>query len=450
VKQDLEMKGNTLAIVLLVVGLVVGAGAGYFLAPKGTTDGGDGGDGGDGDGGPIIEYKAPLEGVTIQIGDIESTTSGLETNTPLFQDVIKPDINEYLEILGLDTEVQFLIDDANSQPAIHLEKVQGFKSMDINVFIGGGWSSMASSALSYCNDNDMLMWSRSSTSPTLALEGDNLYRMCPDDTIQAPAIAEMLRSHAIDAIILFYRGDAWADGIVNILDPVYTSKGGVILERVRYAGESTEFSNYLQTIENIAQEAVAEYGAEHVGIELIAFQESAVIATQAQDYPTIYNDIVWFGSDGTALTTQLHDDAPSQTVQLKIHSTYAAPAESEKFKRLYDIYYGLVSIPFGYYSACGYDIGWVLVESMHESQSLDALDLIPLQATTANNNFGASGWNRLNSAGDRYGSQYQIWSLRENADAPGGYEFYVSGLYDDVSDSVTWYLGEMDYVPPTP
>ena len=30
---EMEMKDNTLAIVLLVVGLVIGAGAGYFLAP---------------------------------------------------------------------------------------------------------------------------------------------------------------------------------------------------------------------------------------------------------------------------------------------------------------------------------------------------------------------------------------------------------------------------------
>lgn len=40
VKQDLEMKGNTLAIVLLAVRLVVGAGARYFLAH--SRDGGDG------------------------------------------------------------------------------------------------------------------------------------------------------------------------------------------------------------------------------------------------------------------------------------------------------------------------------------------------------------------------------------------------------------------------
>jgi len=39
----LEMKGNTLAIVLLVVGLVVGAGGMYVMSP--SSDGGNAGDG---------------------------------------------------------------------------------------------------------------------------------------------------------------------------------------------------------------------------------------------------------------------------------------------------------------------------------------------------------------------------------------------------------------------
>jgi branched-chain amino acid transport system substrate-binding protein len=131
---------------------------------------------------------------------------------------------------------------------------------------------------------------------------------------------------------------------------------------------------------------------------------------------------------------------------LKIHSTFAAPAESVKFNDLYARYYALVSQPFGYYSACSYDIGWVLTESITNSQSLDATVLIPIQHDTAFNNFGASGWNRLNEAGDRYGSNYQIWSYKYD----GGVVIpYVSGLYDGISGQVTWYTAEMGYVPPT-
>jgi branched-chain amino acid transport system substrate-binding protein len=434
----LEMKGNTLAIVLLVVGLVVGAGAGYFLAPSG--DGGDGGDGG-----TVTVEVAPLEGKNIQLGYISSTTVGLETTVPLVDEILTPDYNAYLAKLGMDTTMEYLIDDATGQAAVHLEKVQGYKSMDINVFIGGGWSSQAQAALSYCNDNDMLMWSSSSTSPLLAIADDNLLRMCPDDTIQAPAIAEMLVSHGIHAIILIYRGDAWADGIYNYLEPAYTQSGGVIVEKIRYAGEATEFSNYLQTAEGIAVSAVAEYGAEHVGVEIISFAEFVVMMTQAQDYPTLY-DLVWFGSDGTTLSQQACDDSPVQVEHLKVHSTFAAPAESSKFNDLYDRYYALVSQPFGYYSACSYDIGWVLTESIMNSQSLDATVLIPIQHDTAFNNFGARGWTQLNAAGDRYGSNYQIWSYHYVGDVV---KPYVSGLYDGITGKVTWYLDAIGYVPPS-
>jgi branched-chain amino acid transport system substrate-binding protein len=423
--------------VLLVVGLVVGAGAGYFMAPSG--DGGDGGDGGE----TITVIQAPLEGVNIQLGYISSTTVGLETTVPLVEEILTPDYNAYMEKLGMDTTIEFLIDDATGQAAVHLEKVQGYKSMDINVFIGGGWSSQAQAALSYCNDNDMLMWSSSSTSPLLGIADDNLYRMCPTDLIQAPAIAEMLWSHGIKAIILIQRGDAWADGIYNYLEPAYTDKGGVIIERIRYAGEATEFANYLQTAEDLAKDAVAEYGADAVGVEIISFAEFVVMMTQAEDFPTIY-DLTWFGSDGTTLSQQAADDAPEQVVHLRVHSTFAAPAESEKFNDLYDRYYALVSQPFGYYSACSYDIGWVLTESINNAQSLDATVLIPIQHDTAFNNFGASGWNRLNEDGDRYGSNYQIWSYKYDGDVVIS---YVSGLFDGITGQVTWYTDAMGYIP---
>jgi branched-chain amino acid transport system substrate-binding protein len=432
------MKGNTLAIVLLIVGLVVGAGGMYVMSP---ADAGNG----DGDGipGSVTVDKIPLEGQTIRIGYISSTTAGLETATPLVEDIMQVDYNEYLEILGYDVEIEYLIDDATGQAAVHLEKVQGFKSMDVNVFIGGLWSSQAQAALSYTNDNDMLMWSTSSTSPLLAISEDNLYRMCPTDLVQAPAIAAMLKSQGVEAIILIYRGDAWADGIVTYFEPNFVDNGGVILEKIRYAGESTEFSNYLQIAENIAKDAVAEYGEGKVAIELIAFAEFVTMVTQVEDYPTLYS-LPWFGSDGTVLSQQAIDDAPRQSEHLKLYSTYAAPAESEVFANLYDRYFALVSQPFGYYSACSYDVGWILTSTILESQSVDAVDLIPLQTPAAYRQWGASGWNRLNEDGDRYASNYQIWGYGDLGD---GVQNVVYGMYDSTLDMVTWEVDLLGYTP---
>ena len=430
----MEMKGNTLAIVLLVVGLVVGGGVGYFAAPKETAPG---------ETITVTVEKAPLTGKTIQIGYISSTTTGLETAVPHVQQMMVPDYNAYAAKLGYDVDFAYLIDDATSQGAVHLEKVQGFKSMGINIYIGGGWSSQASAALSYTNDNNMLMWSASSTTPLLAIADDNLYRMCPDDTVQAPAISRMIQSMGVKYLVVIQRGDAWADGIWNFMAPHFEANGGVILERIRYAGEATEFANYLQAAEDKLAPAVAQYGVDKCGIDIISFEESVTMVTQAQDFPTVYG-VKWFGSDGTALTQQFIDDAPTQSSHLHIYSTLAAPAETQKFKDLYDKYFALVARPYGYYTATAYDIGWVLTESILTAQSTDALDVIPLQMTTSNNNFGASGWNQLNEYGDRAVSNYQIWGY---GDIGSGVQNVVYGLYDFLADGVTWNTEDLGFIP---
>ena len=209
----MENTNMTIVAAVLVVGLLVGAGVGYYMAPSGA------GDSGDGETTTVTVEKNPLTGKTIQIGNIVASTAGLESAVPQYEEIIAGDINEYLAKLNYDIDLEFLIDTADGQAAIHLEKVQSFKSMDISVFIGGGWSSQAQAALSYVNDNDMLMISSSSTSPLLAIENDRLFRTCPTDLVQAPALAEMWSSWGAEAILIVQRGDSWANGIYNVLIP---------------------------------------------------------------------------------------------------------------------------------------------------------------------------------------------------------------------------------------
>ena len=114
------------------------------------------------------------------------------------------------------------------------------------------------------------------------------------------------------------------------------------------------------------------------------------------------------------------------------------------FTGLYDRYYDLVSQPFGYYSACSYDVGWILTSTILEAQSSDALDIIDLQAPTGYNRWGASGWNRLNADGDRYASNYQIWGYGE---VDGSVSSIVYGLYDSTGDFVTWETDALGFVP---
>jgi ABC-type branched-subunit amino acid transport system substrate-binding protein len=414
--------------VLLIVGLAIGAGVGYFMAPTKTetiteTE-------------TVTVEKEPLAGKKVSIGNIIAITSELEWNVPYYDEIVKKDMNDYAALLGYDVTFDILNDDAQGQAAIHLEKVQSFKSMDVNLVIGGRWSSQASAALSYVTENNMLLWSPSSTDPKLRIADDNLYRMCPDDTYQAPGIALMLWDYGIEALIVIQRADSWADGIYNIFAPEYESLGGVVAQRIRYATDATEYSSYLASAEVKAQELVAQYGIEHVSVEVIGFgTDVSVLLTQTEDYPTLYS-LMWFGNDGPALSNIIVDNAAEQADHLIIPCTYAAPGESPVFEDLYWRYLDTTGRSFGYYEACGYDVAMVLLESVLEAQSTDPTDLIPLQQAVTYKRFGASGWNLLNEAGDRAQYTYDIWGFKYLDDEM---VFVRYGLYDGFLDTITWY-----------
>ena len=416
----MENTNMTLVAAVLVVGLLVGAGVGYYMAPSG----------GDGTGETIEVVINPLEGTTIQIGDIVASTAALETSVPLFEDIIAADINDYFGKMNYDVDVKFLQDTADGQAAIHLEKVQSFKAMDVTTFIGGGWSSQAQAALSYVNDNDMLMISSSSTSPLLAIENDRLFRTCPTDFVQAPAISNMWKSWGAEAILIVQRGDSWADGIYNVLIPELEAQGIEVIERVRYAAEVTEFSSYLATMDDLLGDAIAEYGVERVGVQTMYFDEGVVMLSQTGDYPNT-RAVVWMGTESSGRSQRMIDDGAGMQVAVGGFSSLMTPAKSWKWLALDEAYYDLVAQPASFYTATDYDAAFALSLSVIEAGSIDANDVAPLWPDVPRNYFGTSGWVDLDENGDRKPGVFDIWGFTED-----GFTSY--GQYNGIEVSVSW------------
>lgn len=141
-------------IVLLIAGLVVGTGIGYYVAPPKvttitttTTQ-------------TIEVAKPPLDGKTVTIGVVVGFVEDLNINTPNINEICLPDINAYVKTLGLNTNFVAKIDNAQENAATHLEKVQAFKSMGIDLVIGAGWSSMIQASKNYVDTNNMLLQHR--------------------------------------------------------------------------------------------------------------------------------------------------------------------------------------------------------------------------------------------------------------------------------------------------
>jgi branched-chain amino acid transport system substrate-binding protein len=414
--------------VLLIVGLVVGTGIGYFMAPSGET----------------VEVPVevpvevhPLAGKEIQWGVTSSSTEGLETTIPLVEEIIQEDLNDYADLLGLDLSIDLLVEDNQGTAAIALEKTQTFKAMGINVVQGHGWSSQCQAALSYVNENDMILVSASSTSPLLAIADDMLFRTCPTDFVQGPAIAAMWSTWGAKAVLTMHRADAWGDGIWNVLEPLWDDFGIVDLGRIRYAGEVTEFSSYLDQANGIITEAAAEYGGlEYVGMQFFVFAEGRTIQTQAADYPNLI-DIIWMSTESAGRSELMLNEAGEWAVQTRHFSSLMGVDEANfKFLSLEDRYYEETSYLPSFYTGTSYDSNWMILKAILETGGLEAAPMADTFIDLSYEHHGVTGWVSLDRNGDRQAQIFDIWGFYETD--TGEYTFRKWGKYDGQAVDVTW------------
>jgi len=298
------------------------------------------------------------------------------------------------------------------------------------------------------------MWSSSSTSPTLAIADDYLFRMCTADTALAPALANVMWAAGVKSIVIFQRGDSWGDGIVNLLVPIWQQKGGKVAgDIVRYAAESTEFSNYLTLADATVAAAVTANGGEkqRVGVIILSFDEIPVILKQASSYDNIYN-VHWWGSDGTAKSQRAMDDAPDEANHIGIYSFLSRETITSRYLDLQSRYTALTAQQFSTYSAYSYDIGSVLATSVLQAQSQAGKDILDLQSPICLNTFGVAGWSRLDEFGDRFAPPYDVWGFfpGTNPGSPNTEKASVSIImaqYDPDTQVTTFRPDVLGYTP---
>ncbi len=377
---------------------------------------------------------AMFEDGWVRIGVIAPTSQSYSSYLPYFMEIIEPAMNELAWNMGSD--LNFLVDvyEAQGQAAVHLELIQGLRNEGVNIVIGGMWSSQACASLSYCNYNDMLLFSPSSTSPLLGIEGDNLFRLGMTDFKQSSVLTEMLDSKGIEAVIVMQRGDAWADGICNDLEPLLEDADITIYHKVRYAAEVVEFSEYLDDVEDWASKAVDEYGWGKVGVQLISFSEAVNILKESKEYPTLYN-LTWFGSDGTAQTQRLVDDAPEEASHLKLYSPTPVVPDTDEFDAVAAQYLNITGTELDFYKACSYDIAMILTRSIIDSGSLDVDVLKNAIPDVCEGYTGITGLCTLDISGDRAYANYGIYSYGYRDGEMGCWQV---GLYSDTGE-LTWF-----------
>ena len=381
-----------------------------------------------------------LEG-TVQIGalvPVSGDASAHGTDIRITIDLAESDFNDYLAENGVGWRLGVLIEDTATSPAIALDKISGLKARGINAIVGTYSSAELQNVMEYAESNDMLLISYGSTAQSLSLAGDNIFRFVPDETKQAPAIAQYLTGIEITNLVPIWRGDAWGDGVIDAVRSEMAAAGGAMGEGVRYHPESLEFSAEVALLADQVESLIDEVGADKVAIMVVTFAEITPIMQTASQYESL-SQVLWLGTDTIVNNEEFSGDAIAQEFVNKagLIVTSYAPASTTVSERVSEQAMEISGKAPNIYAIAAYDVVWALGLSILAADSTETDAIVSAMPGVLEGYSGALGSIVLNDAGDMGVAVYNISTVKD-------LEWTLIGSYDSATDSLVLEDAMMD------
>ncbi len=389
---------------------------------------------------------------TFTIGNLQDLTDGLAgqgLDDQAVSGFAISDINAWIQTTPLAGKVTFQqnLQDYKEDNTLTTTIMNTYLSQGIHITVGPLNSGTAGAMLPFANSHQIVMLSPSSTNPAIAIPDDYLIRTPPSDNFQGKADAAEFKQSGVQDVVILYRNDGYGAGLANSTAVNFEALGGHVEAQIPYDVTSSNFVSVLGSVNDAYNSAVGKYGASHVGLYFISFDEFGQIATQAaSNYPTLLQSpLPWFGVDGEG------NEAPI------VNSTYSAASAQT---RLVASFPGFTNSPLTQ-SVCarqlairgtlctGYTVGtyddlWLAalailycVPTTHYTATQNGQCMKEMLPAIAAGFSGATGVPILNTAGDRLYASYQFFCIVPGSTS-GSAKWIVCGTWDQVSNQVIW------------
>ena len=389
-------------------------------------------------------HEKAISANTVKIGALlplsgVSSSSGKSTEAAL--DRALNDVNAYFSDTNSSIRYDLVVHDTESDPTTSLEKLRLLAKDDIRIVIGPATSAELEAVKDYADKNDIIIISHSSTAPSLAIEGDNIFRFVPNDLQQAEAISRVMWDQGIRMVIPFWRDDIFGHELMQAVRANFEKMGGEFdkdSEKIGYAPRTGQLAaslhrinfimwdNALKFLESRVQNALSKYAPDKIGVYMVSLDEVTPIFIQAYNHP-ILSKVKWYGSDGTALNEKLIRN--HESALFAVNTSFTNPIygfqnmKNEKLANLLAEIRSQVHVSPSPYSAVAYDIFWVAAMTENitrnsESNVTSNQDIQVLKnalTSSANSYLGVTGNTTLNRMGDRAYGEYDYWNVTAKA-----------------------------------
>src|SRR5437764_2228570 len=329
---------------------------------------------------------------------------------------------------------KFFVRDTQHDPSKALEAIKDLDRRGVQIIIGPQTSSEVAMIKPYADAHNILVISQGSTASSLAIPEDNIFRLCPDDTLEAAAIVALISHDGIQTIVPLWRNDAGNNGLHDSVKAQFEALGGTVASGFQYEPTTTDFT---VSITSIASQVGA--GGSTIAVYLAAFDEVVDIFHAASN--TALSSTAWCGSDGVALSAALTGDATAAAFAARPSVDYPNPifglpdSLKSKWQPISDEIEARTGIKPDAFALSTYDALFVFqraLEDVRAGRSRKGFNLKNFDAfkaafvSEADAYSGITGSLALNSAGDRANGDFDFWAVRlEN----GSYAWVRTGTY---------------------
>lgn len=368
----------------------------------------------------------------VEIGALLSLTGNWSSLGITSQEAINlavTDVNAFMQQKGNSLRFSTTTFETKLDAALAKEAINSALNKKIKYFIGPQSSAELAAVKPIADANNLLLVSQGSTASSLAIADDGIFRFCPGDVVEGPALAATMIKEGKKVVITLSRDDEGNKGLQQSVGKAFTAAGGQVDAQTPYAATSPNIPTLLATLKSRMQTHIAAQGADKVCVYLASFDEGVDIMAQAAADP-VFTAVKWYGGDGIVLSPALTANAqaagfaaavgfvaPNFGLPATAHPDLSVVSAAIKSK---------TGLEPDAYALAAYDAVWVIartVESMRSSNT-DFTTTKNIFKTESNKYFGITGQTALNAAGDRSIGVFDYWGITLEA---GKYKWIFKG-----------------------
>lgn len=354
---------------------------------------------------------------TIVVGGLFSLTGDGATLGKASQAALElaaRDINLEMAALELPYRARTVVVDSKLTPAGAVDGLHALRAAGASIVVGPQSSAEAAAIRDEANANGIILISQGSTASSLAIAGDNLFRLAPNDKLEGAAIAALMRADGVDVMVPIWRDDAGNGGLRSSTAAFLTSAGGAAVAGVSYPPSTTDFTASVSALGAAVRAAKSANPSKKVAVFIASFEEGASILDRARLDPDLA--VNWYSGDGLTQSRALLSPAAVAAFAATAKFTAPAVALSEETHDRWEPLSAEVAARTGFvpdaFSLSVYDAAWVAVLS--DVEVADRAGMLR-EAFVRNvaRYWGVTGPLALDAAGDRRFADFDFWTVSD-------------------------------------